>query len=162
MPFNPEGSSLYRYLSERWAQHDPRSLAVRGLKSAAVLVPVMEIEGEPWMLLTLRAQHMPTHKGEVAFPGGKCEESDESSVHTALREAQEEVGLNPADVAVVGCLDEVTSIHGFLVTPVLAVIDEDAQLSADPRELDCYFKVPLSLFQKPPTDYFERGKTRIP
>ena len=77
---------------------------------AAVLVPIYEVDGRLITVLTKRPMHMPTHKGDLAFPGGKFEEGDDGAVGTALREAQEEVGIEPADVEVLGYLK---AIHTF-------------------------------------------------
>lgn len=155
-------SDLYRYLNSRWRHHSPRYLTGKGMREAAVLVALTESQGEISVLLTERSQHLSTHKGEVAFPGGKVDSEDLSLIDTALREAHEEVGLASESVAVVGELDQVTSKHGFLVTPVLSVIPTDVKLEADPGELSCYFKAPLALFHEPPNDYLQRGKVRLP
>jgi 8-oxo-dGTP pyrophosphatase MutT (NUDIX family) len=153
---------LFSYLSSRWQDHEPRLLHQPDLRQAAVLVAITDCAEEPMLLLTRRAVGMPTHQGEVAFPGGKCEEKDEDFIATALRESYEEVGLDPACVRVVGELDQVTSIHGFLVTPVLAVIPHNVRLTPDSRELECLFMVPLSFFRKPPESYFRRGSLSMP
>lgn len=160
--FFMKDSNLYRYLDLRWREHSPRSLPGKGMREAAVLVALTESQGEVSLLLTERSQYLPTHKGEVAFPGGKVDSEDLSLIDTALREAHEEVGLAPESVAIVGELDQVTSKHGFLVTPVLSVIPADVQLEADPGELSCYFKAPLKLFYEPSGDYLLRGKVKIP
>lgn len=149
-------SDLFSYLSGRWQDHEPKLLDAPDLREAAVLVAITDCADDPMLLLTRRSSRMPTHKGEVAFPGGKCDATDESRIATALREAQEEVGLDPAQVRVVGELDQIASIHGFLVTPVLAVIPHDVSLVADPGELECLFMAPMSLFRRPPDSYFRR------
>ncbi|MCY0966826.1 CoA pyrophosphatase [Parathalassolituus penaei] len=149
-------SDLFSYLSGRWQDHDPKVMHQPDLKEAAVLVAITDCAEEPMLLLTRRSSHMPTHKGEVAFPGGKRDAGDVDFIATALREAEEEVGLDPSLVRVVGELDQIVSIHGFLVTPVLAVIPHDVRLVADPGELECLFMAPLALFRRPPDSYFRR------
>lgn len=152
---------IFDFLHQGWLDHSPRILHQPELREAAVLVAITD-EPEPMLVLTQRPSTMPTHKGEVAFPGGKRDPDDDSFIATALREAQEEVGLDPGLVRVIGELDQVVSIHGFLVTPVLAVIPADAPLAADPHELECLFKVPLSFFLQPPESYFRRGSLCMP
>src|SRR5690606_40910837 len=88
------------------------------LAEAGVLVAITN-ETEPQLLLTRRALHLSTHQGEVAFPGGKRDDTDTSIVMTALREAEEEVALPLQQVQVIGELDQVVSRFGYLVTPVL-------------------------------------------
>ncbi|QIZ85857.1 CoA pyrophosphatase [Bermanella marisrubri] len=125
--------------------HQPRTLEISELAQAAVLVAVTDAP-EPEVILTLRSSEMPTHQGEVAFPGGKCEATDRDVIETALREAEEEIGLNPETVNVVGPMSQVISRYGFLVTPVLAVVPHDVVLSNDSDEIEAYFRVPLSFF----------------
>lgn len=125
--------------------HQPRTLEISGLAQAAVLVAVTDAP-EPEVILTLRSSEMPTHQGEVAFPGGKCEPTDRDVIETALREAEEEIGLNPEAVNVVGPMSQVISRYGFLVTPVLAVVPHDVVLNNDSDEIEAYFRVPLSFF----------------
>jgi 8-oxo-dGTP pyrophosphatase MutT (NUDIX family) len=100
------------------------------------------------VILTRRAQHLPTHQGQIAFPGGKAETEDQDLVATALREAHEEVGLLPEQVKVVGQLGQVLSRQGFVVTPVVGVVPASVveQLVPNLDELDRIFTVPLKFF----------------
>jgi len=132
-------------LIDKVKAHQPRVLNNDQLAHAGVLVAITD-EREPKVILTLRSSDMPTHKGEVAFPGGKREDSDADIIATALREAQEEIDLDPNQVQVIGTLNQVVSRYGFLVTPVLAIVPEDVALSTDSHEIDAIFKVPLSFF----------------
>jgi len=132
-------------LIDKVKAHQPRVLSNDQLAHAGVLVAITD-EREPQVILTLRSSDMPTHKGEVAFPGGKREDSDADIIATALREAQEEIDLDPNQVQVIGTLNQVVSRYGFLVTPVLAIVPEDVALSTDSHEIDAIFKVPLSFF----------------
>lgn len=104
---------------------------------AAVLVPIYEVEGRLITVLTKRPMHMPTHKGDLAFPGGKFQEGDDGAVGTALREAQEEVGIEPSEVEVLGYLK---AIHTFeydkMVVPVVARLKTPPVLVPDPGEVD--------------------------
>jgi 8-oxo-dGTP pyrophosphatase MutT (NUDIX family) len=132
-------------LIEGVTAHQPRVLLNSELARASVLIAITD-QKDPEVILTLRSSQMPTHKGEVAFPGGKAEERDADVIATALREAQEEVGLNPDVVRVIGPLDEVVSRFGFLVTPILGIVPEDVELNSDSREIEGVFRVPLKFF----------------
>ena len=154
-------SELFYYLQQRLQDHQPRRVHQPELAQAGVLVAITD-EADPRVLLTRRAGHLSTHQGEVAFPGGKRDEQDDSIIVTALREAEEEVALTPSQVQVVGELDQVVSRFGYLVTPVLGIIQPQQQFVANTSELDAVFQVPLSHFRNPPSQYFERGTLRIP
>jgi len=129
---------------------------------AAVLIPIV-IEPEPVLILTLRAPHMDSHAGEVAWPGGKQDPEDASLQATALREAHEEIGLQPEHVDVAAELRPFISKFGLLVTPYVGLIEEPRELRANPHEIDSIFKVPLSWLQDDPriqTDIISRhGET---
>ncbi len=115
------------------------------LPQAGVLIAVTN-EIEPKVILTRRAKTLSSHGGEVAFPGGKRDESDADIIFTALREAHEEIDLKPSQVDIIGRMDESLSLHRLQVTPCVGVISPDAKLQANLDELDCIFKVPLSFF----------------
>lgn len=152
----------FRRLISDVSLYEPRILALDTLASAAVLIAVTE-GADPHVILTQRSTDMPTHKGEVAFPGGKTEPQDADAVATALREAFEEVGLNPADVQVVGQLDQVVSRFGFLVTPILGIVPADVHLNDESQEIDSVFKVPLSFFLQGQPDQIDQfGSFRGP
>ena len=112
-------------------------------RAAAVLVGVVARE-EPALLLTLRASHLNVHAGQVAFPGGKREPSDPSPFATATREAQEEIGLDPALVRPLGYLDLYVTYSGFGLIGVVAEIDPGYRLQLEPNEVDEAFETPLS------------------
>lgn len=132
-------------LRQRLKQYTPKRLSHLTLPEAAVLLPVVD-RPEPTLLFTRRAAHLSTHRGQVAFPGGKREPTDADLYATALREAQEEIALPPACVEAVGPLSDVVSLHGIRVTPWVGIIPADLTLVADPGELDAIFEVPLSHF----------------
>lgn len=137
---------MLQQLIEQVEAYEPRILPENSLARAGVLMAITDHPETPEVILTLRSQHLPTHKGEVAFPGGKMEDHDDDVVATALREAEEEIGLAPKHVNVIGELDQVISRFGFLVTPVLAIIPHDVDLDADPGEIESIFRVPLTFF----------------
>lgn len=113
---------------------------------ASVLIALTNEVDDPSVVLTKRASKLSTHSGEIAFPGGKHDKTDTDLLHTALREAHEEVGLHPDQVEVLGSLGQVMSKHGLQVTPWVGVIPQDLPLTPNPGELDEVFHVPLSFF----------------
>jgi 8-oxo-dGTP pyrophosphatase MutT (NUDIX family) len=115
----------------------------RELKRAAVLVPLVERSSGLTVLLTQRTDHLEHHAGQISFPGGRTEEQDTSPVETALREAEEEIGLQRRHVEVIGFLDLYQTITGFLVTPVVGFVSPPFELSPDPFEVAEVFEVPL-------------------
>ena len=92
------------------------------LKCAAVLVPLLRFDGEWHLLYTRRTDRVESHKGQVAFPGGACNDGETTPEQTALREAEEEIGLRPEDVRVLGYLNSMATVSSFRVTPVVGVI----------------------------------------
>lgn len=111
---------------------------------AAVLVPLIARPQGITVLLTQRAGHLSRHAGQVAFPGGRCDPGDASIVHTALREAQEEVGLDPDRIEVLGLLPQYRTRTGFLITPVVGWIEPPFSLQPDPGEVADVFELPLA------------------
>ncbi len=121
---------------------------------AAVLVAIVD-RPQPGVLLTLRNASMRKHAGQVAFPGGRIDPGDGGPVAAALREAEEEIGLPRAAVAVVGVADRYRTVTGFEVTPVLGVIAPGIPLTAQADEVADIFEVPLS-FLLEPSNHLER------
>lgn len=117
----------------------------KDLRLAAVLVPLVEHADEPSILLTRRADHLDKHSGQVAFPGGKVEADDDSPVATALREAEEEIGLDPAHVEVAGFLNTYQTGTGFLILPVVGFVRPGFTLTPDTNEVADIFEVPARL-----------------
>lgn len=115
---------------------------------AAVLVGVV-MRDEPTVLLTQRPAHMSTHPGQIAFAGGKRDPEDRNIVDTALREAQEEIGLDPQHVHVLGTLPEYITGSVFHVTPVVALIEPHMQLALNTHEVADAFEVPLAFLMNP-------------
>jgi 8-oxo-dGTP pyrophosphatase MutT (NUDIX family) len=130
---------------EVWAE---RQFAGRLPAHAAVLVPVVMRE-HPTVLLTERATHLSTHSGQVAFPGGKRDETDRDELHTALREAQEEIGLDPSLVEVLGTMPTYTTGTRFIVTPVVALVSPGHRLELNAHEVADAFEVPLEFLMNP-------------
>lgn len=121
----------------------------RKLRPAGVLIAVDLTKSAPQVILTKRSSALKHHPGQIAFPGGKQEESDADVIAAALREAQEEIGL-PTDLPqVLGTLPIHETVTGFLVTPVLAVLTDSFNSVADPGEVEEVFHVPLSHLLNP-------------
>jgi 8-oxo-dGTP pyrophosphatase MutT (NUDIX family) len=115
---------------------------------ASVLIPIV-LRRLPTVLLTQRADHLSSHAGQIAFPGGKADMSDADSIATALREAQEEVGLPPHRVEVLGTLPEYITSSSFVVTPVVALVPPELHWIAAPNEVAKVFEVPLDYLMSP-------------
>ena len=120
---------------------DDSEFAPNERRPAAVLIAVTD-RAEPGILLTHRPESMARHPGQIAFPGGKLE-ADEDAVTAALREAEEELGIDPAEVRVIGTGQDFVTGSGFHLTPVLGVIPPDLPIRPDPREVADWFEAPL-------------------
>lgn len=127
---------------------------MRSLRPAAVLVPVMRRVGGLTVLLTRRSDQLRSHSGQISFPGGRRDEGDQSAAANALREAQEEVGLPPGHVEVIGYLDDYPTITRYLVTPVVGIVSDEPVLQAHESEVAELIEVPLEFVLDPGS--FER------
>jgi 8-oxo-dGTP pyrophosphatase MutT (NUDIX family) len=117
--------------------------AVRPIRPAAVLVPIID-HPEPTMLLTRRSQHLPDHAGQISFPGGKIDKGDDSPLHSALRETEEEIGLDRAYITPLGYLDLYMTTRGYRIVPVIARVKPGFTLNLNTHEVDDAFEVPLN------------------
>jgi len=115
-------------------------------KPAAVLVPLVAREAGVTVLLTQRTEDMPSHAGQISFPGGRAQPGDANATETALREAEEEVGLARRFVDVIGTCDLYRTGTGFEITPVVGIVAPGFTTRADPREVADVFEVPLDHF----------------
>ncbi|SDF46905.1 8-oxo-dGTP pyrophosphatase MutT, NUDIX family [Limimonas halophila] len=120
-------------------------------RDAAVLVPLICRPVGLHVLLTRRTGHLTAHAGQIAFPGGRVDPDDRDCVTTALREAREEVALDPAAVEVAGFLDPYITRSGYRVRPVVGLVRPDAHVRANPDEVAEIFEVPLAVFTEPGT-----------
>ena len=121
---------------------------VKATKPAAVLVPVVA-RAEPSVLLTLRTPELKAHSGQIAFPGGRMDTTDASPLAAALREADEEIGLDARSIEPIGYLDLYLTFSGFRILPVVARINPDYRLTINPGEVAETFEVPLEFLMHP-------------
>lgn len=128
------------------ASHEPTRIEPEGRPPAAVLVLVYELDGEPHTVFTLRTDLVETHKGQISFPGGAADPGDDDLRLTALRETDEELGVRPEDVEVVGQLDDWPAISGFVVTPYVGLIHGPTPYPFRPNQHEVaeVIEVPLS------------------
>ena len=117
-------------------------------RRASVLIPLQIQSDSVKLLLTKRSGNLRSHSGQVSFPGGKQDSSDRSPLDTALRESHEEIGLNPEEVTILGCLDQIISLHFYLVTPYVGLIPDGFQPRINTLEIESVFMVPLTFFLK--------------
>lgn len=129
---------------------DLRDMIVReGLRDAAVLIPVVDRRDGASVILTKRTEKLRAHSGQIAFPGGRLDPTDPTPEHAALRETEEEIGLSPRYIEVVGRMPDYVSGSGFRIAPILSVVRPDFRLSINPDEVDDAFEVPLSFLMNP-------------
>jgi len=138
----------------RVREHVPRRITEGG-REAAVLVPVCERDGAAHLLFTKRADHLGEHPGQMSFPGGGREPGDADLTETALREAKEEIGLEPEEVEMVGRLDDIQTVTGYTVSPFVGRIP-DRTYEPDEREVAEVVVLPLSGLLDPANHNAER------
>jgi len=125
--------------------HDAVREIAKSPRSAAVLIPIVA-HRELTVLLTQRTDHLPSHAGQIAFPGGKVEPNDTDALETALRESEEEIGLARGHIEPLGFLDGYLTGTGFHVVPVVALVTPGFSLALDPSEVADAFEVPFAFF----------------
>lgn len=126
-----------------------RELPLGDLRPAAVLLPLFVKNNEPSLLFTRRSDDLEHHSGEIAFPGGVREPQDVDLWQTALRETEEEMGIRPADVTLVGALDDFISVHGYRVTPYVGFFSWPYTYRVAAEEIAEVFEIPLQHFDDP-------------
>jgi 8-oxo-dGTP pyrophosphatase MutT (NUDIX family) len=144
-PTSPEApDARERIRSRLLPTEDAAELAAHGSTRAAVLVPLVELDGLLHVVLTRRRSDMRRHAGEISVPGGRSDPEDVSPTATALREAHEEVGLPPENVEILGALSPVgTFVTGFAVYPVVGWVDHPGEWQLSPREVDVVLELEL-------------------
>lgn len=135
------------------------------LRPSAVLLPLIRRGEQLSMLLTVRAANLRNHGGQIAFPGGARDATDITAVDNALREAHEEVGLDPATVEIIGYLDDYPTLSRYRITPVVGIIDTEPQLSVDVGEVAEIFELPFEQLTRRANfgrQIMERGGIEVP
>ncbi len=125
-------------------QHQPNRESLEQVRPAAVLMPLWDDGSQVQVVFTKRTEHLPSHAGQVSFPGGMKDPEDRDWRATALRETHEEVGVPPEQVELITRLDQVVTITGFLVTPYLGLVDPAARFDPNPVEVERLVLVPLA------------------
>ncbi len=136
--------NLRDHIAAILARRHPREETIPGYRRAAVLLPLYETEAGPHLVLTKRTEQVPTHKGQISFPGGGFQDGDGDLLGTALRETEEEIGLRRGDVDVVGVLDDtVTAASAHVVRPFVGFIPHPYPFRLDSFEIEHLVHVPL-------------------
>jgi 8-oxo-dGTP pyrophosphatase MutT (NUDIX family) len=137
-------SKLKDFVADALDRRASQQAAPVGFRRAAVLLPLYETDGGPHVVLTKRTEAVPTHKGQIGFPGGGFEEADGDLLVTALREAKEEIGLSPKDVEIVGILDDtVTATSRHVVRPFVGFVPYPYAYQPDPFEIERLIHLPI-------------------
>lgn len=152
--------ALRERLRERPARAYSPEPALAGIpmREAAVLVPLFGREGAPHLLFTQRPLTLRHHAGQISFPGGARDPEDESPRHTALRETEEELGISPSQVEILGELDELPTLTGFRIRPLVGVVATPFSLRPNPLEIEQVIEAPLTALRDPTK---QRVETRL-
>lgn len=149
-------------IQQALATHPVTTIDEETLQPAAVLLPLFVSEGEDALLFTRRTEFLNHHRGEIAFPGGKHQADDADLLDTALRETEEEVGIRPKDVTILGRLDDFVSRYNYRVSPFVGLIPWPYELRINPQEISEVFDVPLPTLTDPAIfrqeDWRRRGR----
>lgn len=138
------GETFDRRLGAVLGARKPQRVQIDDAKDAAVLIPIVA-QPEPTLIFTVRTDTLPSHKGQISFPGGSIDDTDASALDAALREAHEEIGLEPEAVRVLGELDTTpTFVSGYVVTPFVGWLEEVPKLDPNPAEVAEILKVPIA------------------
>jgi len=156
------GDDLPSFLAARLVTHPRRVRPEWDVIPSAVLVPLYEDLGTWWLLYTRRTNSLDVHRGQVSFPGGRIDLHDRGPVDTALREAEEEVGIPPSQVEILGTLGPLLTVTQFEITPVIARIPWPCSLRLNTHEVACAFGVPLTWLADPSHLHREHRMPPIP
>jgi 8-oxo-dGTP pyrophosphatase MutT (NUDIX family) len=121
--------------------------AAKGI-CAGVVIPIFEKDGNVHIVLTKRSEMVSMHKGEVSFPGGMCEDEDGGTMNTALRECCEEIGVSAKDVEIIGKMDDMYTMTGFVITPYVGIIPYPYEFRTSPSEVAYLIYLPLELLME--------------
>ena len=126
------------------ASREPQRVDMPDARDAAVLIPIVA-KPEPTLIFTVRTDTLPSHKGQIAFPGGSVDDTDASAETAAVREAQEEIGLDPEGVRILGELDTTpTFVSGYVISPFVGWLEDEPELQPNPAEVAEVLHVPLT------------------
>ena len=158
MQFENKGdfADFKEIIRENLRNREKRSINFPEYRKAAVMILFLEIEKQPHVLLTLRTDRVSTHKGQVSFPGGGYDSTDRDYLHTALRETEEEVGIDPSEIEFIGEFDEYISIMGFHVYVFAGALNREIVYNACIDEIDEILEVPFSHFYSEAYDKCEK------
>ena len=136
---------FFEEVKRRLAARAVRDFSLPGvsLRESAVLAPLFLRDGAPYVLLTKRPSNLRSHAGQISFPGGGRDEADPTPLHTALRETEEELGIGPAQVEVLGRLDEIPTVTGYRIVPFVGRIAPTTVYQPNPAEIDVVIEAPL-------------------
>ena len=151
------------YLASDFDLNPDANIALKPPKPAAVLVPIVERDGQYNVIFTRRSFYLRAHAGQISFPGGRIDEVDENIVQTAIREAYEEIGLEEKFISPIGMGDNYLSGTNYLITPIIAKIDPNAKFIANKGEVDEIFEIPFNnVFNKDNFEIREYHLQKIP
>ncbi|MBI5209128.1 MAG: CoA pyrophosphatase [Elusimicrobia bacterium] len=159
MPFHRDELFVQR-LRRALRRRRARRIAIPGFVRAVTLVPIVSRPGGPVLVFTERSASLPSHAGQISFPGGRRERQDRTPRDTALREAREELAIAPESVDVLGRLDDVATYTGFVITPVVGWLSGPAPFRPDRREVRSVLEVPLSRIGDP-ARFASRGSRTV-
>ena len=143
---NPDTERFFAALREALSPVATSEPLPPGLRSAGVLVPLRDAAGVVTVTLARRTERVPHHKGQICFPGGSRDPGDRDLLATAMREAEEELGIRAADVELLGAMERVPTVTGFCIQPFVVRIPRDARFHLDGFEMAETFDAPLSAF----------------
>ncbi len=153
---SPTTRGAIERIRERLSRYQPQRVEFPEATPAAVLILFTDRSGEPHLIFTKRTENVDTHKGQISFPGGARDAADESLLVTALRETREEIGVDPANIEVLGQLDDFLTVTDFLISPFVGYLKNETTFKLSSREVAELLIVPLAVFL---TDrYFEVKK----
>lgn len=136
---------MIELIKERLKGYNGKRIECPYFLCAGVIIPIFEDNGEVFILLTKRSDKVSIHKGEVSFPGGMCEEDDADTLVTALRECCEEIGVKKNDVDIIGRLDDMITLTGFVITPYVGIIPYPYNFKTNPDEVAYLIFLPLKV-----------------
>ena len=143
-------NELLERVEQALADYNPRHIDHPAASPAAVLILIQDCAGEAHVVFTERTEHVENHKGQMCFPGGACDDTDDDCQSTALRETWEEIGVQTAHVRIIGQLDDMLTVSNFRVTPYVGRLEAEAEpeaeypFSINDHEVKCVVQVPLN------------------